>query len=124
MDDVLDVQEFDGCLVLTVCQASIFDQHTRALRNALHAALNATPSLPVVVDLRRVHYISSEGVGALISLHRLTLTQARKARLCGINQQVAGLLQLVKMVDRLEAGERGVMTASADVEAAVAALKS
>ena len=118
LSPILDILAEDDILVLTIMQPSIFDQHTRALKLAFQETLRDTPKLPVAVSMEHVKFISSEGIGALLSLNRLAREQQRAVRLCHISQQVGEMLTLVRLVDDSSSTDRGLMSTSKTVEEA------
>ncbi|VTR96822.1 STAS domain-containing protein [Tuwongella immobilis] len=123
-DSVLDVQSDDELLTLTILQASIYDQHTRTLKAAFQDALRDNPTLPIAVSMAHVRYISSEGIGALLSLNRLAREQRRGLRLCDISQQVGEMLKLVRLVDDPSGSDRGLIATSATLSDARVQLRS
>jgi len=64
-----------------------------ALESALESALSQGPRL--VVDLSDVPYISSGGLRALMTARRRARAQGGDLRLCGLNERVEEIFELI-----------------------------
>ena len=77
---------------LDLTQSEEFEKH---LRERLEADLRH-----VVVDLSQVKYMSSSGLGSLLSVLRYLADQDKKMALCSLPESIRKLLQVVE-VDRV-----------------------
>lgn len=53
----------------------------------------------VVVDLRRVNYLNSTGIGAIISVHTTMRRNGGDVKLTGLSENVQSLLAITKLID-------------------------
>lgn len=77
---------------LDLTQAEAFEKH---LREKLESDLRH-----IVVDLAHVKYMSSSGLGSLLSILRYLADQNKKMALCALPESIRKLLQVVE-VDRV-----------------------
>ena len=90
------------------------EPETGKLREHLYGLLNAG-SLNIVVDLAGVRYVSSTGLGTLISCLTSTKSKGGDMRLARVTEKVESLFvitQLVKVFKEYETVERAVQSYS------------
>jgi len=51
----------------------------------------------LVLDLSRLHFVDSSGLGAMLSCLRQLSAKSGDLKLCGLSKQVRGLFELVRM---------------------------
>ncbi|MHC4887038.1 MAG: STAS domain-containing protein [Planctomycetota bacterium] len=51
----------------------------------------------MILDLEKVSFVDSTGLGALLSLLRSLVEQERELRLCALQDQVSAMFRLVRM---------------------------
>ncbi|MBI1804794.1 MAG: STAS domain-containing protein [Ignavibacteriae bacterium] len=56
----------------------------------------------LVIDLQRVNYMNSSGIGALIAAHASYARNAGQVRLVGISKNVQNLFVITKLIDTFE----------------------
>ena len=69
--------------------------------NASELKLNMAPILEastrLVIDLSRVHFVDSSGLGAMLSCLRQLSAKGGDLKLCGMSKQVRAAFELVRM---------------------------
>jgi anti-anti-sigma factor len=109
-------------LVLTVSAAEVRgDEVTAELERTFAAEVDRTGATRVVVDMTAVTYITSTGVGTLLSLYQKVKALGGRVVLCGLGEMVAEVLELFRFID--PSGRRpSPFEVQPDVTAAVASL--
>jgi len=86
----------DGVTVITPDGRIVFGPEAALLRESVKLAIDATKK--VLLDLRKVSYIDSGGLGTLVSLHTSAHTAGGDMKLSGLSTRVIGLLQVTKLL--------------------------
>ncbi len=85
-----------GVDVISLEGRIIFGPEAAALRDVVKAALAASPK--VVLDLKKVSYIDSGGLGTLVSLQTTATSAQAELKLANLGTRVIGLLQITKLL--------------------------
>jgi len=59
----------------------------------------------LIIDLERVHYMNSSGIGALIASHASYARNGGQVRLVGTNKSVQNLFIITKLIDVFEVND-------------------
>ncbi len=89
--DTLHVGEFDN---LGAANSILFKELVRAMLRPEHRFVD--------VDLSRATFIDSDGLGALISIHKRVSSRGGRARLVGASPRVRELLRLTRLEEVFE----------------------
>ncbi len=84
----------DGCVVSA--KGAICDDGTLEMRRRLLGA-HSSGSSRVLVDLSGVNYISSSGIGMLVSILKRCHKDEISFALCGLNKDILELFQLTRL---------------------------
>ncbi len=103
----------DGVAVLAADGRLVFGPEAALLRDEAKAAL--AESAKVVLDLRKVGYIDSGGLGTLVGLQTSAKSANAELKLANLSTRVIGLLQVTKLYTVFDVYE--------SVETAVASFK-
>lgn len=86
-------------VVLTIQNAQILgDEMADTLRDQLLAVAVQSKAQNVVLDFRKVTFLSSAGFRPLLSLHRLLRQQNGKLMLCGLNKDVHEIFEVTRLI--------------------------
>jgi anti-anti-sigma factor len=86
-------------LVLTITEPQLQgDPVAEALREDLLAAVDRSGARSVVLDFRRVTYVSSVAFRPLLSLHRKLKQAGGRLVLCGMNERVAEIFHVTRLI--------------------------
>ena len=89
-------QESDGAVVLTITVESMDRSNATEFREQAAKAIAASTG-PVVVDCRRLEFLDSSGLGALLHAQKLLPEERRPIRLRGVGSKVLTLLELMQV---------------------------
>lgn len=89
------LEPFGSAVVLEVAFASIDITTGRAFRADLDQAL--ARQAPLVIDLARVRFIDSAGLGALLTASRTQHARRQPLVLCGLTPSIQALFELLRM---------------------------
>ncbi len=99
---VLQIQENDNAVVVTI-QCSEFDHDTTSrLRAEIDGVVAPTSTLPVVLDLSNVTFMPSMTLGALIEFANRCKSQQRRLVLVGVTPTVQDVFNLCKLSNFFE----------------------
>lgn len=90
-----EIEHQDALTLLTVAYDTIDTTTIRQFKRELTEAIGAKHTL--VVDLGRVRFIDSSGLGALLSASRELASAGLDLRLCELTPQVRTLFELVRL---------------------------
>ncbi len=79
----------------------IGDQDTDTLRETV-ADFVEQGNKCLIIDLERVHYMNSSGIGSLIAAHASYARNKGQIRLVGISKSVQNLFVITKLIDVFE----------------------
>ncbi len=91
----LSVKEEDGFQVVTI-QGSLADEGNLQAKEAFLQILNEKHSR-IVVDLAQMDYISSSGIGLLVSVLRRCRQSGTWMGLCGLRPEIFELFKLTRL---------------------------
>lgn len=89
--EILHVGEFDN---LGAANSILFKELVRATLRPEHRFVD--------VDLSRATFIDSDGLGALVSVHKHVVSKGGRARLVGVSPRVRELLRMTRMEEVFE----------------------
>jgi anti-sigma B factor antagonist len=105
-----------GPAIVVACNGVIvFGQEAIALRDEVKSALER--SKHIVLDLSRVHYVDSGGLGAIIGVFTSARASGGDLKLAGLNERVRHVFHITKLLNILEVHD----TVEQAVKAAAAA---
>ena len=91
--------QFNGRIGIIEIKGSLIgDRETDEFRAAV-ADLIEQGNKCLVIDLHKVNYLNSSGIGALISAHTSYAKNGGEVKLIGINTDVHNLLVVTKLID-------------------------
>ncbi len=94
---VLQIQENENAVVVTI-QCAEFDHDTTAqLRAEIDGVVAPTSTLPVVLDLSNVTFMPSMAIGALIEIANQCKSQQRRLVLVGVAPTIQDVFKLCKL---------------------------
>jgi anti-anti-sigma factor len=109
--------EKESDVVLVHVQTARLDESsTRRLEAATQEAAEATPSLPFVVDLARVEFLSSLSLAALVRLALNFRDRGQRLILAALQPNVREVFEVTRLARMMEIRE--------DVSAALAAIRA
>ncbi len=85
-----------GEICVVELEGEIDAEHSAQLKSAL-AKYRETAPKKFVVDLSKVRFIDSTGLGIMISLMRSLNEQGGKLRLSGLNDEVRSIFQITRL---------------------------
>lgn len=91
----IESEQSGGALLLRVMEPRIDAAGAIGFKEAVRAA-TARPGSPVILDLSRVEFLDSSGLGALVAVLKL-LGRERPLELAGLTAPVARVLRLTRM---------------------------
>ncbi len=91
----ITVQDFDGVAVATMPVEELDASNTGEFKRDIAPILQAHPRL--VLDLAKVRFVDSSGLGAMLSCLRQLSARNGDLKLCGMSKQVRALFELVRM---------------------------
>ncbi|MHC5005312.1 MAG: STAS domain-containing protein [Planctomycetota bacterium] len=107
----LELRDDGDVTIVTVYAPEIDASHAEEFKHALAAVVGRQPR--TVIDLSRVEFVDSSGLGAIATM-RLRLAEGGELALCGAREPIATLLRVAR-IDK-------VFPTFASVEEGVAAL--
>jgi anti-sigma B factor antagonist len=90
----------DGVTVLDCSGRIVLGEENSALRDTVTRLLTANPNL--ILDLSRVNYIDSGGLGTLVSLYMSAKKTGGNIKLASLTQRGGDLLQVTKLLTVFE----------------------
>jgi anti-anti-sigma factor len=94
---VLSFPPHEGILLATVECAEMDEDLTRQMQDSLIKAAEATPKVPVVLDLSKVTFAPSLTIGALVSFLTYFRQLDRRFILVGIQPHVRKVLTVIRL---------------------------
>ena len=92
----LRTEEVDARLLVEVEETRLDAAVSTAFKDAMRRIVTASPGLPVVLDLGRVDFMDSSGLGALIAVLK-AMPQGRALELLNPRPNVERVLRLTRM---------------------------
>lgn len=86
----------DGVTILVADGRIVFGPEAALLRDEVKAAIADSPK--VLIDMRKVSYIDSGGLGTLVGLQTSASAAKAELKLAGLSTRVIGLLQVTKLL--------------------------
>ena len=77
--------------------AQMRDEQANALQTEVAAAAERTSDLPVVLDMSKVEYVPSRGIGTLVVLWKQFKEDGRRFMLAGLQAQVRQTLTVCRL---------------------------
>jgi anti-anti-sigma factor len=109
-------------IVLTITESQLQgDPISDRLRADLLGALERSGARHVVLDFQRIVFVSSVAFRPLLSLHRKLKEQGGRLVLCGMNERVAEVFHVTRLVSTTSTSA-APFELQADVPAAIASL--
>ncbi len=96
----LTIEKVGDVTVVTVPVEELDAVNAAAFKQAMAAVLEA--GAKVVLDLGRVRFIDSSGLGAFLSSHRNANSRGGGLKLCRLSSQVRKVIELVRMQRMLD----------------------
>ena len=78
-------------------QGTLDNQKGKVLLPVAEALATESTAEVILLDLDRVKFIDSAGLGSLVKVLKVTEAHGKRLMLCGVKSQVAMLLQLTRM---------------------------
>jgi anti-anti-sigma factor len=95
----LQTRSEQDVLVLTCADREIrTDEQAKEVTDELLDAVQQTGLLKVVLDLHRLHYISTVAFTPLLQLHNFLKARKGRVMLCCLTPNVAEVLQITRMI--------------------------
>ena len=85
----------NGVVVIECTEENLDASNVRAFRDAMQAIIKTQSK--VVLDMSRLKFVDSSGLGALIACLRDTNSRKGDFRLCGMSTSVRALFELMRM---------------------------
>jgi anti-sigma B factor antagonist len=89
------LQQIDGVAVATVPVEDLDAGNATEFKRDMAPVLDS--HLELVLDLSRLRFVDSSGLGAFISCLRRLNAKGGDLKLCGMSKQVRGVFELVRM---------------------------
>ena len=86
----------DGVLIAEITAASLADYEAQVVAQAVLAEAPKA-NHRVVADLKAVQFMSSAGLGMLVSLHKACKAEGGKLIACNIAQEIMGVLKMTHL---------------------------
>jgi anti-sigma B factor antagonist len=96
----MSTRSTQGVLVVDCSGRIVIGEESASLRETVKKLLAQSPQ--VVLSLRDVNYVDSGGLGTLVSLYTTARNAGGAVKLARVNQRIADLLQLTKLVTVFE----------------------
>ena len=80
-----------------ICQPRLDDTIAERMQEQVSAAAAQKPALPVILDMSRVEYVPSLGLGALVGLMRRLRQDGHRFVLVGVQHQVRILFSITRL---------------------------
>ena len=87
--------QIDGVAVATVPLEDLDASNVAEFKRDMAPVIDA--NMKVVLDLSRLHFVDSSGLGAFISCLRKLNAKGGDLKLCGMSKQVRAVFELVRM---------------------------
>jgi len=91
----IPVDKIDGIAIAAVPVDELDASNAGEFKRDMGPLLQANTRL--VLDLSRLHFVDSSGLGAMLSCLRQLSAKSGDLKLCGLSKQVRGLFELVRM---------------------------
>ena len=97
-DEILQTDTEDGVVVKTFLPVSVCDeQDVLSALQALAREVSIERYSRLVLDLSGVDYLSSAALGAIVGLYKRVTQSGGQLRLCGVNDQITELFQVMRL---------------------------
>jgi anti-sigma B factor antagonist len=92
---MLSTSEMQGVMIAQLQGKALDASNSREFKSAVAPLLN--PNTKLVLDLHKVDFVDSTGLGALVSCLRQAHSFDGEIKLCGLTKPVRALFELVRM---------------------------
>lgn len=99
------VQATPNVVHISVTRRALSDSAASSLLAEVTAAADAQPKCPVILDLKKVEFIPSAVLGALVRLSQTLRLDGRKLILVHVDRRVRGTLSVTRLEKVLEVRE-------------------
>lgn len=89
------VEQVENVAIVEIPVEELDASNAGELKHDMAPVLEANAKL--VIDLRRVRFVDSSGLGAILSCLRLLGAKGGELKLCGMTKQVRAAFELVRM---------------------------
>jgi anti-sigma B factor antagonist len=86
----------DGCAVVTLTGPITLGSSLSVAESQVRSLINSGVH-KIVIDLSRVDYIDSAGLGMLVYIYGSLCSRGGSLRLCGVAPRITSLLEMTKM---------------------------
>jgi anti-sigma B factor antagonist len=86
----------DGCAVVTLTGPITLGSSLSVAESQVRSLINGG-ARKIVLDLSRVDYVDSAGLGMLVYIYGSLCSRGGSLRLCGVAPRIASLLEMTKM---------------------------
>lgn len=91
----IPIEKFDGVAVATIAVDELDAANAPEFKREIAPTLQANAKL--VLDLSRLRFVDSSGLGAILSCLRQLSAKNGDLKLCGLSKQVRAAFELVRM---------------------------
>lgn len=99
------VQTTAEIIHISVTRRALSDSAATSLVADVTAAMDANPKLPVILDLKKVEFVPSAVLGALVRLSQAMKLDGRRLYLVHVDRRVRGTLSVTRLDKILELKE-------------------
>lgn len=99
------VQPTPNVVHIAVARRALSDSAASALVTEVTAAGDAQPGLPIILDLKKVEFVPSAVLGALVRLSQTMRLDGRRLILVHVDRRVRGTLSVTRLEKILELRE-------------------
>jgi anti-sigma B factor antagonist len=94
-------RDVNGIYVLELSGRLALGDESMGFRTSVEELLSSGASR-IVINLERVHYVDSAGLGALIEAHRKTKAKGGRLRICNLGPKFKQALELARLLPIFE----------------------
>src|SRR5687767_7307215 len=94
------IERHDDVIVIRLQVKDLDEAHTKAVHADVNAAAEASPGLPVVLDLSSVKFLPSITLGAMVRLGQTFRARNQRLLLAGLQPGIRQVLTITKL-DRM-----------------------
>ena len=98
----LTTEEIDGVLVARIEEARLDNTKAPQFKAELLRLVERQKAKNILIDLKKVEYVDSSGLGALLFGHRQAQSRSGQMKLLHVNARVNTLIKIAKLQDILE----------------------
>ncbi|MDH5719814.1 MAG: STAS domain-containing protein [Spirochaetia bacterium] len=95
---MLDLKQVGGNVIVSL--KGRLDVHLSAeIEKGLLKIIEESPNANIIANMQNVEYMSSSGLRVLVAIMRQLKQKERELRLCGLNQAVRKVFEVVELID-------------------------